>query len=288
MNSTLQSIDQTHDRYNVPALQRGLQMLSLFRRERRELTGADFSHELGLPRASIFRILQTLEAAGYVERIEDSSRYRLGVAVLRLGFEYIASMEITEHGRPILDALRDSTGYSSHLVVRDAREVVIVAKSVGFAKLFNSIQVGARLPAHATVLGRVLLSSLSEPALDHLFYGVTLKSFTASTPTNLANLKLMVQEVAQRGYGVSQGGFESGISTIVAPVYGGEKRANTGETKREIQAALSITVPSAQISPDELAKLVDFVKIAADQLTARITNNNGSSNATQAANQQAA
>jgi DNA-binding IclR family transcriptional regulator len=86
-----------------------------------------------------------------------------------------------------------------------------------------------------------------------------------------------VQEVAQRGYGVSQGGFESGISTIVAPVYGG--------AKREVQAALSITVPSAQISPDELAKLVDFVKIAADQLTARITNNNSS---TQAANQQAA
>ncbi len=284
MNSTLQSIDQTHDRYNVPALQRGLQMLSLFRRERRELTGADFSHELGLPRASIFRILQTLEAAGYVERIEDSSRYRLGVAVLRLGFEYIASMEITEHGRPILDALRDSTGYSSHLVVRDAREVVVVAKSVGFAKLFNSIQVGARLPAHATVLGRALLSSLSEPALDHLFYGVTLKSFTASTPTNLAALKLMVQEIAQRGYGVSQGGFESGISTIVAPVYGGGKVA----AKREVQAALSITVPSAQISPDELAKLVDFVKIAADQLTARISNNNGANNATQAANQQAA
>jgi DNA-binding IclR family transcriptional regulator len=277
MNSTLKSVDQIHDRYNVPALQRGLQMLSLFRRERRELTGADFSHELGLPRASIFRILQTLEAAGYVERIEDSSRYRLGVAVLRLGFEYIASMEITEHGRPILDALRDATSYSSHLVVRDSREVVVVAKSVGFAKLFNSIQVGARLPAHATVLGRVLLSGMSESALDQLFYGVTLKSFTASTPTNLANLKQMVQEVAQRGYGVSQGGFESGISTVVAPVYGG--------ARREVQAALSISVPSAQILPEELAKLIESVKSAADQLTARITNTNS---ATQAANQQAA
>jgi DNA-binding IclR family transcriptional regulator len=267
----------SNDRYNVPALQRGLQMLSLFKRERKELTGADFAHELGLPRASIFRILQTLEAAGYVERLEDSTRYRLGVAVLRLGFEYIASMEITEHGRPILDALRDSTGYSAHLVVRDAREVVVVAKSVGFAKLFNSIQVGARLPTHATVLGRVLLSSLSEQALDALFYGVTLKSFTASTPTNLASLKQMVKEVAQSGYGVSQGGFESGISTIVAPVFGG--------SRREVQAALSISVPSAQISPDELSKLVDSVKNAANQLTARISNLNNTSNYSNNGNQ---
>jgi DNA-binding IclR family transcriptional regulator len=53
-----------------------------------------------------------------------------------------------------------------------------------------------------------------------------------------------------------------------------------GGNKREVQAALSITVPSAQISPDELSKLVESVKNAASQLTARITNTNGSTNAT--------
>jgi DNA-binding IclR family transcriptional regulator len=234
-------------------------MLSLFTRERKALTGADFSHELHLPRASIFRILQTLEAAGYVERIADTSRYRLGVAVLRVGFEYIASMEITEHGRPILDALRDLTSYSSHLVLRDNREVVVVAKSVGHASLFNSIQVGARLPVHATVLGRVLLSGLSEASLGNLFSSVKLKQFTSSTQTTFDGLRQMVQEVVKQGYGVSQGGFESGISTIAAPVFG---------AKREVQAALSITVPSAQIAPDELSQLVDSVKSAATQLTA--------------------
>jgi DNA-binding IclR family transcriptional regulator len=270
---------QNTARYNVPALQRGLQMLSLFTRERKELTGADFSHELGLPRASIFRIIQTLEAAGYIERIDDSSRYRLGVAVLRLGFEYIASMEITEHGKPILDALRDATTYSSHLVVRDTREVVVVAKSVGFAKLFNSIQVGARLPAHATVLGRVLLSGLSDSAFDQLFTGTTLKAFTPSTPTTIASLKQMVKDITNNGYGVSQGGFESGISTIAAPVYG---------PKRDVQAALSISVPAAKIPSQELSELIDRVKDAAHQLTARINEAHNSTSATNATQQLAA
>jgi DNA-binding IclR family transcriptional regulator len=251
----------SHERYNVPALQRGLQMLSLFSRERKELTGADFVHLLELPRASIFRILQTLESAGFVERIDETSRYRLGVAVLRLGFEYIASMEITEHGRPILDALRDSTSYSAHLVVRDARDAVIIAKSIGFAKLFNSIQVGARLPAHATVLGRVLLSGLSHQSLEQLYQGETLKKYTDQTPTTFAALMGLVDTIKTNGYGVSQGGFESGISTIAAPV----KSANG-----QVQATISITVPAASIVQADLARLVEKVVDAATQLSERL------------------
>jgi DNA-binding IclR family transcriptional regulator len=249
------------DRYSVPALHRGLQMLALFSRENQALSGADFAHALGLPRASIFRMLQTLEAAGFVERIDDSSRYRLGVAVLRLGFEYIASMELTEHGRPILDALRDATGYSAHLVVLDQRDVVIVAKAVGFTKLFNSIQVGARLPAHATVLGRVLLSGLSDTALTQLYAGAALKRYTDATPVSMADLKAQLLGIVKRGVGVSEGGFEAGISTIAAPVF---------NAKAELQAALSITVPTAKIEPGALTALTAQVQSAAAQLTLRL------------------
>ena len=119
------------DKYLVPALQRGMQLLGQFSRTERELTGADLSRRLDLPRASVFRLLQTLEQMGFVERIGDSASYKLGIAVLRLGFEYLASMELTEHGRPIIEDLCGSTGLSAHLVVRDGREVVFVAKSAG-------------------------------------------------------------------------------------------------------------------------------------------------------------
>ena len=102
------------------------------------------------------RQLHTLERAGFVERVGDSATYRLGLGVLRLGFEYLASMELTEIGHPVITRLRDRTGCSAHLVVRDGREVVFVAKAPGASALFQSVQVGARLPAHATVLGRLL------------------------------------------------------------------------------------------------------------------------------------
>ena len=66
------------DRYVVPALQRGMQLLGQFSRNERELTGAELSRRLDLPRASVFRLLQTLEQMGFVERVGDTASYKLG------------------------------------------------------------------------------------------------------------------------------------------------------------------------------------------------------------------
>ena len=254
--------EKMDDRYTVPALLRGLQLLMEFNREDRELTGAELSRRLSLPRASVFRMLHTLEQTGFVERVGDGASYKLGLGVLRLGFEYLASMELTEHGRPVIEDLRDRCGYSSHVVVRDAREVVFVAKAAGRSALFHSIQVGARLPAHATVLGRILLADLDMAALSQLYPESPLRAYTPRTPTTLADLKARIDEDKARGFGVSQGGFESGISTIAAPVY---------NDRHELAAAISITVPAQQVPQAELDVLVQHVRYAAQQLTERIS-----------------
>ncbi len=246
------------DRYQVPALQRGLQLLAQFTRDERRLTGAELARRLALPRASVFRLLQTLEQLGFVERVGDSAQYKLGMAVLRLGFEYLASMELTELGRPIIVDLAGVTGLSAHLVVRDGREVVFVAKAVGRSFMFNSIQIGARLPAHATVLGRILLGDLTAGNLHALYQGVALDSFTAQTPTTLAALEQAIAEDAQRGYGISEGGFEAAISTIAAPVFDDHQR---------VSAAVSVTVPASHVDLQSRDELVAQVRGAAQRLS---------------------
>lgn len=254
--------DKNEDRYTVPALARGLQLLTQFNRDERELSGAELSRRLGLPRASVFRMLFTLEQGGFLERSEDGVSYRLGLAVLRLGFELLASMELTEHGRPVIEELRDRCGYSSHIVVRDAREVVFIAKAAGRSALFHSIQVGARLPAHATVLGRLLLADLDMAGLQQLYPEQPLHAYTPLTPTTLVQLKALIEEDRARGHGISMGGFETGISTIAAPVF---------NDRGAVAAAVSISVPAQRIDDGALPELVDMVKAAAAQLTERIS-----------------
>ncbi|PIT74905.1 IclR family transcriptional regulator [Limnohabitans sp. G3-2] len=250
------------DRYTVPGLARGLQLLMQFNRDERELSGAELSRRLGLPRASVFRMLFTLEQSGFLERCPDGVSYKLGLAVLRLGFELLSSMELTEVGRPVIESLRDQSGFSAHLVVRDAREVVFIAKAAGGNAMFHSIQVGARLPAHATVLGRTLLSDVDMKDLAALYPEKTLPAYTPKTPTNLHDLKVLIDQDRDKGYGVSMGGYETGISTIAAPVFDGQGR---------VTAAISISVPSQRIEDDALMPLVELVKTASSQLTERLS-----------------
>ena len=251
------------DRYTVPALTRGLQLLTMFSRTERELSGAELARRLKAPRASVFRLLHTLEQMGFVERVGDAATYRLGVAVLRLGFEYLSSLDLTEHARPLLEALRDTTGYSAHLVVRDGKEVVFVAKAASRNTLFHSIQVGARLPAHATVLGRTLVADLDAAGLEALLGAEPLAAYTPQTPTTLPQLQAMIAADRRRGYGISEGGYESGISTIAAPV--------TGEGGN-IVAAVSITVPAQSIDAALVDDLVRAVCDTARQLSDRLRN----------------
>jgi DNA-binding IclR family transcriptional regulator len=258
-----------NSRYTVPALARGLEILSCFTHDRRILSGAQLAKMAQLPRASVFRMLQTLEQAGYLERVGEPGMhpsYRLGVAVLRLGFEFLASMELTEQGRPVIESLSDACGYSSHIVVRDGRDVVFVAKALGRHATFHAIQVGARLPAHATVLGRVLMAGSSLQDIEQLYAHTPMKAYTASTPTTAQALKTVIDEAQAAGYAVSQGGFESGISTIAAPVFNEDK---------QVCAAVSVTVLSSRIPEDKLPLLITQVRESAHVLTWRLQHTSG-------------
>jgi DNA-binding IclR family transcriptional regulator len=195
---------------------------------------------------------------GFVERNEGGRDYRLGMAVLRLGFEYLASLELTEIGRPLLERLRDDIGYPCNLVVRDGRSIVYVAKSVTPSALVSWVNVGTRLPAHGTVLGRVLLQNLSLSELRALYPEEHLEVFSESTPKTVVELFDLVQKDKERGYVIGEGFFESRISTVAAPV-----RDHSGL----VVAALGATIPSPHIEAGQMDHIVRRVREAADELS---------------------
>jgi DNA-binding IclR family transcriptional regulator len=246
------------DKYTVPALERGLKLLGEFSRDNRRLGPPELARRLGLPRSTVFRLLTTLEGMGFLERVEGGSEYRLGLAVLRLGFEYLASLELTELGQPLLDRLCDEVRYPCNLVVRDGRSIVYVAKVTPPTPLASSVRVGTRLPAHATVLGRILLEDLNLADLRHLYPEEQLQVFSPSTPKTVLELFDMVQSDLARGYVLGEGFYESSISTIAAPV-----RDHT----TRIVAALGVTIPSSHVDAGRLDELVQRTRATADELS---------------------
>ena len=250
---------ESKNQYEVPGLERGLRLLSQFTREEPRLAAPDLAQRLGIPRTTVFRLLQTLEREGFVERVEDSRFYSLGIAVLRLGFEYLSSLSLVELGRPLLDKLRDQTGMSVNLVVRDGRSVIYVARSGPISPFASVVNVGTRLPAHATVVGRVLLSALTLDELRRLYPERRLPKSSGQTPETIDALHAMLQADAERGYAISEGFFEPTVSTVASPV-----RDDT----TQVVAALGVSSYRTQLDPDLLKNgLVEKVLEAAFELS---------------------
>ncbi|MBN3855875.1 IclR family transcriptional regulator [Paraburkholderia sp. Ac-20340] len=247
--------------YLVPGLERGLRILAEFSAREPVLGAPELSRRIGIPRTTTFRLLQTLEALGFIERAKGDREYRLSVAVLRLGFEYLSSLELTDFGTPVLERLRDATGLSTHLLIRDQRDVVFVAKAQTREPMFSSVKVhvGTRLPAHATVHGQVLMGDLTLVELRALYPEKQLERFTERTPATVADLYSRVREFAEQGYALSEASFETGISVVSAPVR---------DQSTRIVAALTATVPRSDIGDVERGPLVSAVCAAAMELSA--------------------
>ncbi|WP_090810327.1 IclR family transcriptional regulator [Paraburkholderia tuberum] len=251
--------------YLVPGLERGLRILAEFSAREPVLGAPELSKRIGIPRTTTFRLLQTLEALGFLERVNGDRYFRLSVAVLRLGFEYLSSLELTDVGTPILERLRDATGLSTHLLIRDQRDVVFVAKAQTHEPMYSSVKVhvGTRLPAHATVHGQVLMGDLSFEELRQLYPEPQLERFTERTPATVEELYGRVRESAALGYAVSEASFERGISVVSAPV-----RDQSGK----IVAALTVTIPRSDIGETaEREPLIIAVCQAALELSERLS-----------------
>lgn len=247
------------NKYIVPALAQGLDVLSLFGGEHRRFTAPEIAKKLALPRTTVFRLLQTLQSMDYLRCEPDKRTFSLGPALLGRGFEYLASLDMVEVAQPILQRLRERTGLSSHMAIRDGREIVYVSRFAARSTIASSVNIGTRFPVHATIMGRMMICEMSEAELAQLFRDQPLARFTKQTPTSLKALKALLAEDRERGYAVSQAFFEAGVSAIAAPV-----RDGAGG----IVAAINVTAVNAHIEEEAMhGELKDQVLEAAAEIS---------------------
>ncbi|CAM5359608.1 IclR family transcriptional regulator [Eoetvoesiella caeni] len=252
------------EKYSVPGLERGLRILSEFSRHTPTLTAPELAKRLDVPRTTVFRLLITLENLGFVERAKNGRDFQLGTAVLKLGFEYLASLSLTELSRPILERLRDELGFSANLVIRDGRDIVYIQKVASSSLFTSSVHIGTRLPAHATVLGRVLLCNHSFHELQDLYPEERLQPYGPHTPPTVKDLYQRLLTDKAHGYVLEEGFFESNISTIAAPVFNEEGN---------VAAALGLTIPQMHIPPADKDHLINKVRFAARELSSCLNHN---------------
>ncbi|QPM92244.1 IclR family transcriptional regulator [Pseudooceanicola algae] len=180
--------------------------------------------ELKINRTTLIRLLHTLEREQMIEQTGEGGGYILSYGVLELASHMLAGRDIARVARPLLARLAAETGLSAHLGVLTGTDVILLVRETPDVQLVSNIREGSRLPAHATVMGRMILANLPRAEVEALFKGTDFAAITAQTPTTLPSLLTQLEQDREAGLAWSVAFFEEGIGSCAGAVQGPDGR----------------------------------------------------------------
>src|SRR5213596_3832926 len=200
----------------IQSLDRGLQVLRAFNRDRPRCTLSEIAAHIGLSRAVARRSLLTLQHLGYVAA--QGRHFFLTPRVLELGHSYLSSLDLTELAHEAMEQLSQRVGESCSMSVLDGTEIIYVARVAVRRLMSVALGVGARLPAFATSMGRVLLADKSYNEVSAWLRKYTFRPITAHTVYKTRALQAEILKVRRQGYAFVSQELELGLCSIAVPV----------------------------------------------------------------------
>lgn len=239
----------------LQSLARGLAVFVAFRPGQERLTIAQVAKATGLTRAGARRILLTLEHLGYVA--SDKRLFFLTSQVLNLVAGYSAQ-PVWETTRKVLQPVAEKLNETVSAGILDGTEVVYTVRIRSSHLLHLDLKEGARLPAHASSMGRVLLAALPPGSLERYLRTAELTRYTAATVTDPGILRKRVEEVRKQGWCAVHGELEDGYSGVSVPLV-----SASGKTI----AALNVGLRSTRATQQMIVKtIVPMLREAAQSI----------------------
>ena len=245
------------DPYLLASLHRGLEVLDCFA-ERESWALSDLAAHLRQNKATIFRVLHTLEAFGYLAKDPATGRYALGLRLQALGAAAMRHEQLRWQALPPLQDLAETTGETVHVGILHEGVVVTVQIVDGTHAVRMHSSVGKRSPAHASALGKVLMAYLPDAEVDAIVARHGLARFTPNTIDTPGALREALHRVRLDGYAQDEEEIEPGLRCLAAPITDRSGRPS---------AAIAISAPASRMDPARIAALVPRVKAAAARIS---------------------
>lgn len=249
------------ERTGVQSVERTLDILEALVEFGSEAGLVDVSQAVGLPLATVHRLLGTLIRRGYVKQNRDNRKYSLGFRALQMGNDMRLGFSLRLEARPFLRQLMQHSGESANLAVLDDGEVVYIdqAQSSRILRMFT--QLGSRVPAHSSASGKAMLAFSPTETVDGIIrrYGLARQTSHTITETNIFLREL--ERVRAQGYAIDDEEQEEGVRCVAVPVRGGSG---------QVIASLSVSGPSARLGDDQLRPLVQEILDCGEHLSRRL------------------
>jgi len=237
----------------VQSLERAIDVLEALARAERALGVGEVAEATRLPQGTVHRLLQTLQARGYVRRAE-SRKYSLGTGAVRLGTA--AQGALARSARPHLAELVRLSGETANLAVLEGDDVVYVEQVSSPHTLRMFAEVGRHVPPHSTAVGKVLLAALPRDRVVALLQRTGLPARTPATITRVEDFLAELDRTLERGWAADEEEQETGVRCVAAPV------GRDGH----VVAALSVSGPADRFTTAVSDKLIPAIQEAGRQV----------------------
>ena len=233
----------------VRSVERAFAIVRAFGRESPTLTLSQVAARTGLTRATARRFLLTLESLGYIG--SDGRQFFLRARILDLGFAYLSSVPLLDIVEAHMEAMVQEVQESSSASVLDSTDIIYTVRVPTKRIMSVQIEVGTRLPAYATSMGRVLLAALGAEGLDNYFHQARMEPLTPKTIADEQRLRSVLAQVREQGWCLVDQELEVGVRSVAVPLH---------DSAGRVFAAMNIStnatrVPAARLLGDHLPLL---------------------------------
>jgi DNA-binding IclR family transcriptional regulator len=220
-------------KYWVPALEKANAVIQLLAEEPAKLKLTDLCKRLEISKSSMFSLLQTMEALNWISR-NSSDTYTIGMHYGLLGNAYFQQYDIIDAFRQEAPLFRSLINESIQLARLERGDIFYLAKDEAPSPVQMVSGPGTRFPAHATGLGKLLLSGLEEAQFDLLYPNASLPSLTPFTIRTRNDLMDQLAVIKKQGYALDLQEGVMGFNCIAAPIY---------HSNGQMSAAISFSIP---------------------------------------------
>ncbi len=237
-----------------------MDVLDLLARRGVPMATMEIAETLTLPKSTTHHLLNVMRERRFVSYWPDQRAWTLGVSAFEVGASYMRSGPLHRAGQRYMLALTNATNETSHLAVLQGTDVIYLDKREPLTPGVRLVtEVGSRLPAHLTAVGRAILSRLDFEQLSALYDGYSWTSRTGEGPSSLSALREVLGAVRDNGYAYERGTTTSGIDCIASPVLTRDGRA---------VAALGVAYMSATKTAEQTKEMARAVVSTAAEFSA--------------------
>lgn len=246
---------------HVRSLERALAVLESFTEDQRRLGLSELSRKLRVSKATLLRILRTLEAHEIVRQRADDRSFVLGPCIIRLGTLALRDSGLLEVGLSHIKRLQALTGETVCLFIVSGTHRVCVATMPSQHDLRMTVDVGATRPLYAGAAGKVLLAFMPEEEVRRVLAGERLQRLTEKTVTTASAVLRELEGIRRACVAISYGEFVPGGAAIAAPIFGPEE---------SLIAAVNLLGPQSRMTAEVIQRFTPAVIATARAISSEL------------------